>query len=103
MHRTIRRCTWLPGGHGRGLGPFRPAPPRSRHSSLRMGTCRSQLQPACLPACCLPCPRRYGHTDVMEALLRHGAKAGMPNKQELMPMGCALVGGHIAAAKLLQG
>ena len=39
----------------------------------------------------------------MEALLRHGAKPGAGNKQGLTPLGCALVGGHVGAAKLLQG
>lgn len=35
--------------------------------------------------------------------MKHGAKTGAENKQGLTPMGCALVGGHVAAAKLLQG
>ena len=39
----------------------------------------------------------------MEVLARHGAKASLCNKQGLTPMGCALLGGHMAAAKLLQG
>jgi hypothetical protein len=39
----------------------------------------------------------------MEALLKHGAKTGSENKQGLSAMGAALVGGHVAAAKLLQG
>ena len=39
----------------------------------------------------------------MEALLKHGAKTGSENKQGLSAMGATLVGGHVAAAKLLQG
>jgi hypothetical protein len=39
----------------------------------------------------------------MEVLFEHGAKAGAENKQGLTPMGCALVGNHEAAAKLLRG
>lgn len=40
---------------------------------------------------------------MIEALLRHGTKPGAANKQGLTPLACALVGGHVAAAKLLQG
>lgn len=46
---------------------------------------------------------RYGHTAVIEALLKHGAKPGTDNKQGLTAAGCALLGGHVAAAKLLLG
>lgn len=46
--------------------------------------------------------RRHGHTAVMEVLLQHGAKAGTDNKQGLTALGAALVGGQVAAAKLLQ-
>ena len=43
---------------------------------------------------------------MVEALLRHGAKAAVAgeaaaNKAGLTPLGCALVGGHVAAATLL--
>ncbi len=57
------------------------------------------------PATLLPSPpcARHGHTRVLEALVQHGAKAGAENKQGLTAAACALVGGHVAAAKLLQG
>ena len=60
---------------------------------------------ACPCLCCpaLPLLCRHGHTGVIEALLKHGAKTGSENKQGLSAMGAALVGGHVAAAKLLQG
>lgn len=40
---------------------------------------------------------------MLEALLKHGAKPGTDNKQGLTPLGCALLGGHVAAAKMLLG
>ena len=36
-------------------------------------------------------------------MLQSGAKAGSENKQGLSAVGAALVGGHVAAVKLLQG
>lgn len=47
--------------------------------------------------------RRHGHTAAAEALLRHGVKPGAVNKQGLTPVACALLGGHVDAAKLLMG
>ena len=38
---------------------------------------------------------------MVEALLRLGAKAAAANKAGLTPLGCALVGGHVAVATLL--
>jgi ankyrin repeat protein len=39
----------------------------------------------------------------MQLLVSHGAKPGPENKRGLSPLACALLGGHVAAAKLLQG
>jgi ankyrin repeat protein len=65
--------------------------------------CRAALARRCIhvsyPLICA----RHGHTGVMEVLVQQGAKAGAENKQGLTAAACALVGGHVAAAKLLQG
>lgn len=69
-----------------------PSPPQQARSPAWRAACVNVLP-----------PRRHGHTAVMEVLVQHGAKTGPENKQGLTPLACALVGGHVPAAKLLQG
>lgn len=84
------------GCHGQPRGATRSTPARSGLSPTRRAA----------PLCpCLPSMWRcrHGHTAVMEVLVEHGAKTNSENKQGLTAMGCALLSGHVPAAKLLQG
>ena len=168
MQRMTRRCTWPPSEllamACRAMHRACALRPNAVHGLVSCGT--SCMRPfvvnvvCCQLGCQFGFTCRYGHTTVMEALLRHGAKTGAKNKQVrcssqqattlwntcssscrkaglprrghavavhgsihtacmgvfsaccllahlclqgLTAMACALVGGHVAAAKLLQG